>query len=363
MRSRSVSNTIHRLRTFWLPTAVAVLGTCSAIAESNDLAEAIATRVKEVFDFNRDAVVKIQSSDRHGRIEGSGFYTDPAGTIFTLIGVLGDGKDITVTQGGRKLPAKVLVTDPRTGIAILKVDANTPFIPLANSDEVDVSMPVMAIGYPMGKAASPSFGLVAGMDTEFLGRYFRITHIRTNVPVQRGLGGAPVLNMDGKAIGIVLAGVDGNSGCYIVPSNAAEKIHLDYARFGELRPGKIGASVEPVDPQNLAAGTTLVDIEKDSPAAKAGLKNGDIIVRVGAIEVHSPEDIFDASFYLTAGDPTTIAVVRDGRTLEMKIRPDPTRPETQIGLDGIDFPENEFPFNDDEMSVVGNMPDLNLDQN
>lgn len=324
MRRRLVSNASRRLRALCLPAAVGALGTFSALAEEENLGESIATRVRELFDVNRDAVVKIHSSDRHGRIEGTGFYTDPAGTIFTLIGVLGDGRDVSVIQpGGRKLPARILVTDPRTGIAILKVDANTPFIPLADSNEIEVSMPVMTIGYPMGRDACPSFGLVAGMDKEYLGRPLRVTHIRANVPVQRGLGGAPALDMEGRAIGVVFSGVDGNAGCYLVPINAAEKVHMDFARFGELRPGRIGATVEPANRIATSPGARLTDIVPDGPAAKAGLEEGDILVRVGNVNVSAPEDIFDASFYLTAGDPTTVTVIREGKTLDVQVRPEP----------------------------------------
>lgn len=347
MRRRLVSSVSRPFRALCLPAAVGASVTFSALAEVENLGESITARVKELFEANRDAVVKIQSSDRHGRIEGTGFYTDPAGTIFTLIGVLGDGKDISVVQpGGRNLAARILVTDPRTGIAILKVDANTPFIPLADSNEVEVSMPVMTIGYPMGKDACPSFGLVAGMDKEYLSRFFRVTHIRANVPVQRGLGGAPALDMEGRAVGVVFSGVDGNSACYLVPINAAEKVHMDFARFGELRPGRIGATVEHSDRADTP-GVRLADIDPNGPAAKAGLQEGDILVQVGGVQIRTPEDIFDASFYLTAGDPATVTVRRDGRNVDVQIRPE----AHAEGASAID-----------DTSVVGNMPNFELDQ-
>lgn len=349
MRRRLVSSVPHPLRVLCLPAVVGA-AVVSALAEDGNLGESITSRVRELFEANRDAVVKIQSSDRHGRIEGTGFYTDPAGTIFTLIGVLGDGKDISVIQpGGRKLDARVLVTDPRTGIAILKVDANTPFIPLADSNKVEIATPVMTIGYPMGKDASPSFGLVAGMDKEYLSRFFRVTHIRANVPVQRGLGGAPALDMEGRAIGVVFSGVDGNSACYLVPINAAEKIHMDFARFGELRPGRIGATVEQSN-RAEAPGVRLADIDPNGPAAKAGLQEGDILIQVGDVPIRAPEDIFDASFYLTAGDPATVKVRRNGNDMDIQIRPEP-------------HAEGAVPVGTpDDTSVVGNMPSFELDQ-
>jgi len=293
-----------------------------ASSDDKDIGDSISSKVKEIFNYSRGAVVKIQSCDEHGEIEGTGFYADPSGTIYTVMDVVGDGTNITVCQGMQKLPAHLLLADPRTGIALIKVDSTSPFIPIGDSSKLEVTSPLIAMGYPMDKPISPAFGLVAGFDKQFLNHFFRTTLVRANLPVQPGLGGAPVLNLKGEVVGIVVSFVDGNAGCYVFPINAAEKIRQDYTRFNELRPGWVGMSVEPAKdaPASSSTNARIVDLQPDSPAARAGIQNGDLLLRVGDVAVHSPEDIFDASFYLTAGDDTTISVLRNGVEQKFNVR-------------------------------------------
>lgn len=298
------------------------------------MADSISDRVQDLFRIHKDAVVRVEGSDRHGRLEGTGFYADPSGTIYTLTVAIGDGENITVHQGQRKFPARLLISDPRTGIAIIKVDANTPFLPIGDSSEVELATPIVSIGYPMGLPETPNFGTVAGFDREYLNRYFRVTHIRANLPVQRGVGGAPVMNLDGKVVGIVVAGVDGNAGCFMLPINAAEKARMEYERFGELRPGWAGVSVERASDPALPSSARVANLHVDTPASESGLQDGDIVTRVGDVPVRTPEDLIDASFFLTAGDQSSTVVYRDGRelTLDFHSAPHPDTPEREEAL-------------------------------
>jgi len=322
MTRRSVSKS----RKIWraLPAcglAAACILTAVAGEKSDEPGGSIGSRMREIFDFNRNAVVKIQSSDSHGHIEGTGFYADSNGTIYTVLDVVGDGNDITVFQGLRKLPARLLVADPRTGIALIKVDAASPFLPLGDSAKVDAYTPVLAVGYPFDKPSTWSGGIVASLDKQYLnGSYFQTTHIHANVPVEPGFGGAPIFNLKGEVVGIVVAGVDGNSGCYAVPINAAEKIRTDYKRFGRLNPGWVGISVEGVPDSSLPSSARVTNLQSDSPATRAGVQQGDILLRVGDVAIHAPEDVFDASFYLTAGDETTVTVLRNGAEQKFTFR-------------------------------------------
>ena len=99
---------------------------------------------------------------------------------------------------------------------------------------------MLAIGFPVNLAATPSFGIVAGFDRQFLGRYFMTTHIRAIVSVEPGFGGAPLMNLKGEVVGIIISGIDGGGACYALPIEAAEKLRMDYIRFGEPRYGWVG---------------------------------------------------------------------------------------------------------------------------
>ena len=125
---------------------------------------------------------------------------------------------------------------------MLKVDETTPALPIGKSEELGVATPVVAIGFPLDLQETPNFGMIAGFDRKYLGRYFSTIHLRVNVPTQRGEAGAPLLNMRGEVVGIIVSSLENNSSCYAVPIEAAEKIRSDFVRFGEARHGWVGVN-------------------------------------------------------------------------------------------------------------------------
>jgi serine protease Do len=303
-----------------LAFAAAGLGPPAGAAE-NAVADAICSQVGKVFQERRSAVVKVRSSDGLGIRFGSGFFADPTGLIFTHAGIVTKADSVNVLFDGRDLPARVLVADERSGVAILKVDASTPAIPIGDSEKVTMATPLVLIGYPQDLDASPSFGIVAALDKKHLGRYFSTTHIRANLPVSRGEGGAPVLNLDGEAVGILVGRVDSGAACHILPIRAAEKVRSDLVRFGELRPAWVGVEVE--DASSPVGGSTAVvgALSPETPAARSGLEPGDVLLKIGSTPITTSEDVIDASFFLTAGDDAAIEILRDGARRSLSVRP------------------------------------------
>src|SRR6267143_6056416 len=157
----------------------------------------ISREVKEIYEKSGKAVVKIRGTDQHGDLSGTGFFIDPAGTLYTAFSVGGDTENLTVEFEGKTYPARVMMADLRSGIAILKAGIATPALPIGKSETMEVATPVMTIGYPLDLPSTPSFGMVAGFDRKFLDRYFSTTHVRVNLPTQRGEAGAPLLNFKG----------------------------------------------------------------------------------------------------------------------------------------------------------------------
>jgi serine protease Do len=306
------------------------------------VAESIGREVQSIFERCRRAVVRIEAADLHGRLSGSGFFIDPSGTIYTSYSVGGESYDIVVCHGEMKYPARRIVSDARSGIAILKVDAATPFLVLGKSRELGVASPVLSIGFPMDLPLTPSFGTVGGFDIRYQQSYFATRHIRANVPVQRGEGGAPLLNMRGEAVGILIASIGGGSGSFALPIEAAEKVRKDFLRFGEVRPGWLGIEIEPAAEPIAGSTARVTDLMENSPGEKAGLQKGDVLLRVGNDPVDSPEDVRNAAFFLTADDELTVQVSRDGEPLELKVHPTdhPGSPRTARGGDGrLPIPE------------------------
>ena len=282
----------------------------------------ISREVKQIFERSAKAVVKIHAVDQHGELSGTGFFIDPAGMLYTSYSVGGEADNFTVEFDGKKIPARQVLADLRSGIAMLKVDVATPSLPIGKSQGAEVATPVVTIGYPLDLPETPNFGMIAGLDRKYLGRYFSTTHLRLNLPTQRGEAGAPVLNFKGEVIGILVSSLENNSSCYALPIDAAEKIRSDFMRFGEARHGWIGINVAQAPQVEEGSRTRMNEIMNDTPAAGSGIKQGDILLQVGKTPVHEPEDVIDASFFITAGDTVPITVLRGKEKLTFNVQAD-----------------------------------------
>ncbi|MEI7865786.1 MAG: S1C family serine protease [Chthoniobacterales bacterium] len=292
-----------------------------SLAEGN-LGEALEALTTRIFESASPSVVRVEAEDQIGKVVGTGFFADADGTIFTVSSVIGDGTGITVTHGGRKMPAKLLAQDERTGVALIKIDdpEPKPFLLQGDSTKLKPSSPLMVVGFPFDHEVTPSFGLVGGIDRKANGKFFATTHIRANVPVQRGQGGSPVLDLNGAVVGILVSGFESGSGGYVLPIRAAEKIHSDFARFGGVRHGWAGVTLQevaaPVEGSRMA-----IDVIDPSGPAAPGFRTGDVVLQVGDIIIREPEDALDASFYLTAGDPIQVRIARDGKVMTLPFTP------------------------------------------
>jgi serine protease Do len=303
-----------------LALALSFLAAISLVYAQEESATAVSRHVKEVFERAAKAVVKIHGVDEHCEISGTGFFIDPTGTLYTAYTVGGEAGNFTIDFNGKKYPARQVLADIRSGMAILKVDVATPALPIGKSEELEVATPVVAIGYPLDLPETPNFGMVAGFDRKYLGRYFSTTHLRVNLPTQRGEAGAPLLNMKGEVVGILVSSLENNSSCYAVPIEAAEKIRGDFVRFGEARHGWIGINVSEAVAPVEGSRAEMTQIMDGTPAAGSGIKPGDILLQVGRKKVHEPEDVLDASFFITAGDTVPITVMRGNEKLTFNVQ-------------------------------------------
>src|SRR5438105_8429940 len=308
------------MQPFRLAFALSFLAATSLGYGQEESATAVSRHVKEVFERAARAVVKIHGVDEHCEISGTGFFIDPTGTLYTAYTVGGEEGNFTIDFNGKRYPARQVLADIRSGMAILKTDVATPVLPIGKSEELEVATPVVAIGYPLDLPETPNFGMIAGFDRKYLGRYFSTTHLRVNLPTQRGEAGAPLLNMKGEVVGILVSSLENNSACYAVPIEAAEKIRRDFVRFGEARHGWVGINVSEAAKQVEGSRAEMTQIMDGTPAANSGIKPGDILLRVGRKKVTQPEDVLDASFFITAGDTVPITVIRGNEKLIFKVQ-------------------------------------------
>ena len=305
-----------------MTTALLVATVSSVSAQQPQTTDSISREVKEIFATASRAVVKIHGVDEHSEIVGTGFFIDPTGTLYTAYTVGGEAGNFKVEFDGKKYSARQVLADIRSGIALLKVDAATPALPIGHAEQLEIATPVVTIGYPLDLPETPSFGMIAGFDRKYLGRYFSTTHLRVNLPTQRGEAGAPLLNLKGEVVGIVVSSLENNSACYALPIDAAEKIRGDYVRFGEVRHGWIGINVSEAEMPVEGSRAAMTKIMDGTPAATCGVKAGDILLQVGNKKVQEPEDVVDASFFITAGDTVPITVMRGNEKLTFNVQAD-----------------------------------------
>lgn len=264
--------------------------------------------------------------------KGSGFIVSKDGYIITNNHVVKGASKVTVTlNDGKKLEAKIIGRDPKTDIAVIKIEgSNFSSLELGDSDSIDIGEWVIAIGNPFGLDASVTVGVVSAKGRNQLNITDFEDFIQTDAAINPGNSGGPLIDVDGKVIGINTAIVSGSGGYmgvgFAVPSNMAKNVVKQLIEKGEVIRGYIGVTMQPVD-EDLAAsfglksqdGALASDIIKDSPAEKAGLKQGDIILSYNGITVKNISSLRNAISQMAPGTEVSLIITRDGKQIPIKV--------------------------------------------
>ena len=264
---------------------------------------------------------------------GSGVIITTDGYILTNNHVVQDAERITVTLNDRReLPAKLIGNDPATDLAVIKIEADgLTFIPFGNSDLARVGEPVLAIGNPFNLTSTVTSGIISAkarnmhiIDNPRSNETPLESFLQTDAAVNSGNSGGALVNSKAELIGIVTAIASGNSGNYIgysfaIPSNTAVKVAADLQRYGYVQRGYLGVQVTEVD-ANVARQTGAREIKglyvakvvDDCAAARAGIKQGDIILRVAGKEVNTFAEMMEELALFSPGDQVEVDYVRNG---------------------------------------------------
>jgi serine protease Do len=258
------------------------------------------------------------------RAAGSGFVLSPDGYVVTNNHVVEDATDIEVKLAdGRELPAKVIGRDPKTDVALLKVAATgLPVIPLGDSTALQVGEPVMAIGNPFGLEQTVTTGIVSATG-RVIGSGPYDSFIQTDASINPGNSGGPLINARGEVIGINTAIVSRTGGSvgigFAVPSSVAKSVITQLAEHGTVERGWLGVSIQPLGKElaksfkGADAGGALVSaVVEGSPAEKAGVKRGDVIVEFDGKKIAKTADLPRLVADVRVGNDVPIVVVREG---------------------------------------------------
>jgi serine protease Do len=272
---------------------------------------------------------------------GSGFIIDPSGYIVTNNHVIAQADKITVTfQDGTKHSAKLVGHDPKTDLALLKVktDRPLPFVAWGNSDTVHVGDWVLAVGDPFGLGGTVSSGIISARGRDIgAGPYDNF--LQTDAAINRGNSGGPTFNLEGQVIGINTAIYSPNGGsvgiAFAIPSNSAKPIIEQLKEHGKVTRSWIGVDVQGVNDaiaKSLdlpkAGGALVSDVIHDGPAAKAGIKQGDVILSFNGKHIAKLRDLPNIVANTPIGTTAKIALWRSGHreTLEVTTAKMPSGP-------------------------------------
>ncbi|HSB82715.1 MAG TPA: DegQ family serine endoprotease [Candidatus Methylomirabilis sp.] len=260
---------------------------------------------------------------------GSGFVIREDGYVVTNNHVVDSATDITVKlSDGRQFPAKLIGRDEKTDLALLKIDAkNLPVLSLGDSDKLAVGEPVMAIGNPFGLEGTVTTGIVSAKG-RVIGEGPYDNFIQTDASINPGNSGGPLVNMAGQVVGIntaIFSQTGGSVGIgFAIPINEAKGVLPELQAKGHVTRGWLGVSIQTVTPELAKAlhlekdkGALVAQVMPNSPAANAGLKEGDVIVEYEGHAVTKSSDLPRLVASTPIGKSATVKVLRDNHPLTL----------------------------------------------
>jgi len=261
---------------------------------------------------------------------GSGFVVSEDGYIITNNHVIEGADEISIEFfSGKTLDAKLVGTDPKTDIALLKVESPEPlsFVSFGNSDLMRVGDWVLAMGNPLGQGFSVSAGIVSARGRALSGSYDDF--IQTDAAINRGNSGGPLFNMDGEVVGVNTAILSPNGGSigigFSMASNVVSKVFVQLRDFGETRRGWLGVRIQDVTPDvaeamglAVAMGALVTDVPA-GPAMDGGMKAGDVITSFDGVEVKDTRELVRRVGDSEAGKVVRVIVSREGKSQTLLI--------------------------------------------
>jgi len=261
---------------------------------------------------------------------GSGFLIDADGTVVTNNHVVKNATSVSVTlDDGTVLPAKVIGRDPRSDLAVLKVTANRklPFINLGDSNEAQPGAWVVAVGNPFGLGGTVTAGIVSARGRN-IGEGPYDSFIQIDAPINQGNSGGPLFTQDGKVVGVNSAIISPSGGSvgigFAIPSNTVKSVVAQLEKTGHVTRGYIGVEAQAVNAAMAGAlhlppgssddrGALIASVEADSPAGRASLQPGDVIMDVNGEHIGNQRDLAINVSELPPGTHAKLNILRGGK--------------------------------------------------
>jgi len=266
---------------------------------------------------------------------GSGMIMDAKGHILTNNHVVAGANEIQVLLAdGQRYPAKLVGTDPKTDLAVIqiKADENLPYVTFGDSDEMKVGNWVVAIGAPQGLDQTVTQGIISAKHRRgILDPSSYQDYLQTDAAINPGNSGGPLLNLQGKVIGVNAAIVSESGGFegigFAIPSNMAVHIADALIKNGKVERGWLGVSIRDLTPDlqksmklNVSKGALIADVVKGGPADEAGLQKNDVVTAYQGKEIPDASSLQNEVANTSIGQKITLTVLRKGKSRDLKVK-------------------------------------------
>ena len=327
--SKSAPNSFADLAEKLMPSVVNISSTQTITSNSNPFPFQFppGSPFEDMFkEFNRP-------TERKATALGSGFIIDKKGIVVTNNHVIQGAEDIIVSvNGSTEYKAKVIGKDPYMDLAVLKIESNEKFIPVSfgDSDKARVGDWVIAIGNPFGFGGTVTSGIISSRNRDIgLTRYDDF--IQTDASINQGNSGGPLFNLKGKVIGIntaiIAPGTSGSIGIgFAIPSNPASNVIEQLVKFGETKRGWLGVRIQEVtkeiaelEKMKKVEGALVASVSENSPAYKAGIKAGDIILEFDGKEVNTMRTLPKLVAQTKVGKKVIVKIWRSQKLISKKV--------------------------------------------
>ncbi len=309
------------------------------------------------FDFFRRFGIPAPQQQPRAPVRGagSGFIVSPDGYILTNTHVVADADEVTVRLTDRReFPAKVVGADERTDVAVIKINAsNLPIVKLGDPTKIRPGQWVLAIGSPFGFENSATAGIISATARSLPGEN-AVPFIQTDVAVNPGNSGGPLFNMAGEVIGInsqIFSRTGGFMGVsFAIPIDVARSVEEQLIKTGRVVRGRIGVTIQDLNAQLAESfgldrphGALVSSVDRDGPAAKAGVQPGDVILAVGGHPIERYGELSGAIAAMKPGQDASLELWRGGRAQTVSVRIEELKEQTQKVADREAGPKPRSP--------------------
>lgn len=321
-----------------------------AVSASSADALALQQRLIEVYQENASAVVRVKAAypetDFDGSAQltlrvGTGFFITKEGHVLVSASRAAGASRVWVEYKNKSYATEAVGHDRVTNISVLKVidpPADFSIISIdSNTPRPALGAIAFAIACPLDFEPSPSMGIVTGMDKKLGNKVFPTEYIRTSISVEAGQGGCPVLDINGRFIGMTVASIPDLDASYCLPVDALTRVRDDLLFSGKIVHSWMGFEVaEKLNTDDTHA-VYLSRVIEDSPSAKAGLQTGDHLVSIAGRSIEDVSDVPGAIFFIRANQFASIVVLREGQQMEFSVKALPREensPKIELRGDG-----------------------------